>query len=149
MCSKRLRKEVQLLQKCTNPNISAGLVHSGNLYQWEAQIIGPIGTPYEGGCFTLSLDFSNKYPFVPPTVRFTTRVYHPNIASTGYICIDILKTAQWSPALSVETILLSICSLLADPNPQDPLVRSISDEYVQDREQFDRTARAWTAKYAS
>ena len=149
MCSKRLEKELEMLKKNTNTNISAGPVDDSNIFAWEGLIVGPVDTPYEGGCFKLLLDFPLKYPFVPPKVRFQTRVYHPNIASSGYICLDILKAGQWSPALSVQTILLSICSLLSDPNPDDPLVREIADEYVGDRDKFNQTARSWTEMYAS
>ena len=110
-------------------------------------LLGPTGTPYEGGSFHLDILFSQDYPFKPPKCKFTTRIYHPNINSSGGICLDILKD-QWSPALTISKVLLSICSLLNDPNPDDPLVPHIADEYKNNRAVYEITAREYTATYA-
>jgi len=147
MTTRRIQKEYQDFSKDCPENCSAG-PRKDNLYIWDGMIVGPTDSPYAGGMFHLEIHFPSDYPFKPPKVLFTTRIYHPNINSQGSICLDILKD-QWSPALTVCKVLLSICSLLNDPNPKDPLVPDIADLYIKDRAKYDETARLWTLKYAS
>lgn len=125
--------------------------------------MGPGDSPYSGGVFFLNIHFPTDYPFKPPKLNFTTRIYHPNINSNGSICLDILRD-QWSPALTISKgtpsllcvlkspanpiVLLSICSMLTDPNPDDPLVPEIAHVYKTDRSRYEATAREWTRKYA-
>ncbi|CAG8462499.1 11805_t:CDS:10 [Ambispora leptoticha] len=126
---------------------SAGPI-GDDLFHWQATIMGPSDSPYSGGVFFLAIHFPTDYPFKPPKVNFTTRIYHPNINSNGSICLDILRD-QWSPALTISKVLLSICSMLTDPNPDDPLVPEIAHVYKTDRARYEATAREWTRKYAS
>nr|XP_029515867.1 ubiquitin-conjugating enzyme E2 E3 isoform X2 [Oncorhynchus nerka] len=119
-----------------------------NIYEWRSTILGPPGSVYEGGVFFLDITFSSDYPFKPPKVTFRTRIYHCNINSQGVICLDILKD-NWSPALTISKVLLSICSLLTDCNPADPLVGSIATQYLTNRAEHDRIARQWTKRYAT
>ncbi|XP_034140979.1 ubiquitin-conjugating enzyme E2 D2-like, partial [Drosophila guanche] len=110
-------------------------------------ILGPSNSPYEGGHFKLDILFPDNYPYVPPHVQFTTQIYHCNITSGGHICLDILSN-NWSPILTADKVLLSIMSLLADPNPDDPMEIVVANMYKRDREQHDRVAREWTTLYA-
>ncbi|XP_010480925.1 PREDICTED: probable ubiquitin-conjugating enzyme E2 31 [Camelina sativa] len=118
-----------------------------NVFKWKTTIYGPEGTPYVGGIFQIRIEFPNDYPFKPPKFTFETRIYHPNINSNGSICLDILKD-KWTPSLTVEKVLLSITSLLAAPNPDDPLVPEIGKQFKNDRFKFDQTARKWTEQHA-
>ena len=97
--------------------------------------------------FHLSVTFPDNYPFNPPKIFFNTKIYHCNISSGGGICLDILKQ-EWSPALTLSKVLLSITSLLSDCNPDDPLVPEIAILYKNDRDLHDRRARTWTNLYA-
>lgn len=144
---KRLQSELKELK--TNPpdNCSADIV-ADNINKWKAVILGPADSPYENGVFYLTLEFSDNYPFSPPICKFSTYVYHPNIDKYGNICLDILKQ-NWTPAISVSKLLISICSLLDDPNPDDPLDTTISNLYKTNNEAFRAKAREYTLKYAS
>ena len=148
MALKRINKEYRDLQKDPPANTSAGPVNENDMFNWKATIMGPEDSPYAGGLFFLNIHFPTDYPFKPPKVQFTTKIFHPNINSNGGICLDILKD-QWSPALTISKVLLSICSLLTDPNPDDPLVPEIAQMYKKDRKKFDETAKQWTRKYAT
>lgn len=147
MASKRLNKEFKDFEANPPSNCSTTLVN-GNVYHWNGTIFGPVETPYEGGIFTLDIKIPQTYPFKPPKVTFITKVYHPNINQTGEICLDILKT-QWSPALQISQVLLSICSLLQDPNPDDPLDPDAAKVYKDNRALYDKTVRTYVMKYAS
>jgi len=143
----RLTKEALLMKKEYIDNVSVDS-KNGSLFEYEATIIGPIGTPYEGGIFKLSISITKDYPFKPPLVIFNTKIYHPNINSSGSICLDILKT-NWTPALTISKILISICSLLSEPNPNDPLVPEIANLLKTNPEQYLKTAKEWTLIFAS
>ena len=118
-----------------------------NIYNWNATIIGPSETPYQNGIFNLDIHFPNDYPFKPPNIKFKTKIYHCNISKEGCICLDILKD-KWSPALTISKVLLSICSLLCDPNPDDPLVSEIANLYKSNKKKHDKNARLYTLQYA-
>ena len=143
----RLNKELEELTNNPPTNCSAGMVDE-DIFQWQATILGPEGSPYEGGVFYLRINFPQDYPFKPPNVSFITKIYHCNINSSGSICLDILKE-QWSPALTISKVLLSICSLMDDQNPQDPLVLDAANLYNENREKFIARAQAYTIQYAS
>lgn len=146
MALKRINKELKELEKDPPMNCSAGPIDD-DIFHWEAMIMGPSDSPYQGGVFRLNIHFPADYPFKPPKVNFITRIYHCNINSAGGICLDILKD-QWSPALTVSKVLLSICSLLCDCNPDDPLVPEIADLYRKNKDQHNANAVEYTRQYA-
>ena len=147
MALKRIQKELIDLNKDPPANCSAGPTDDKNLFEWQATIMGPSDCAYTGGVFFLQVHFPADYPFKPPKISFLTRIYHPNINQNGSICLDILKD-QWSPALTISKVLLSISSLLTDPNPDDPLVPEIAHLYKTSKAKYETTAREWTKKYA-
>jgi ubiquitin-conjugating enzyme E2 D/E len=147
MSVRRITKELQDLKNDPPHNCSAG-PEGDDMYRWEGAIFGPSDTPYSGGVFRLRILFPLDYPFKSPTINFVTKIYHPNINSAGVICLDILKT-KWSPALTISKVLLSICSMLSDPNPDDPLEHDIAKQYTNNRELYNETATAWTQRYAA
>lgn len=142
----RLNKEYKDILKTPPDGVTAEL-KNGNIYEWIATLKGPNGTPYQGGVFKLRVTFPTDYPFKPPKITFTTPIYHCNINTKGDICLDILKD-NWSPALTVSKILLSISSLLNDPNPNDPLEPNIASLYRTDRAKHDELAKAQTVSKA-
>jgi ubiquitin-conjugating enzyme E2 D len=144
---RRLTLELKNIKEDPPFNCSAGTVND-DLYHWNATIIGPEDSPYAGGIFNLDIHFPMNYPFKPPKCNFKTKIYHPNINSAGSICVDILKD-NWSPALTLSKVLLSICSLLTDPNPSDPLEPTIAKQYINNRVEFINKATLWTYEYAS
>jgi len=119
--AKRLQTELaQMMTSPPVPGISAFPSADGNLLSWRARIDGPDDTPYAGLFFKLSFEFPPNYPYAPPTVLFITPIYHPNVDFSGRICLDILKD-KWTAAYNIQTILLSLQSLLGEPNNASPL----------------------------
>ena len=146
MAAKRVKKELKDIRRDCPMNCSAG-PENDDMFHWSAMIIGPSGSVYQGGIFRLEIRFPQNYPFKPPKIKFKTKIYHPNVNENGGICLDILKD-QWSPALTISKVLLSISSLLTDPNPDDPLVPEIARLYISNRTKYEETAREWTRNYA-
>ena len=146
MSLRRITRELADLKDDPPANCSAG-PKGEDMFRWDGMIMGPADSPYSGGVFQLSILFPVDYPFKAPTVSFTTKIYHPNVNAGGLICLDILKT-NWSPALTISKVLLSICSLLTDPNPNDPLVPEIAQLYKTDKAAYEANAKEWTRKYA-
>ena len=109
---------------------------------------GPKDTPYENGIFKLKIMIPDNYPFRPPVITFITKMYHPNIASTGLICIDILKD-KWSAALKLTSVMLSLSDLLANPNPDDPLMGEIANEFVTNKSLYTKNVKDYVNKYAN
>lgn len=146
MALKRIQKELLEIQNDPPSSCSAGPL-GDNFFNWQATILGPSESPYDGGVYNLSIKFPKDYPFSPPKVVFQTKIYHPNINSKGSICLDILKK-EWSPVLTISKVLLSINSLLCDPNPDDPLDGDAAKLYKSNRIAFENKAREYTEKHA-
>ena len=107
----------------STPGVSAFPSSPENLLNWTATIAGPADTPYASLTFKLSFQFPPNYPYAPPTVLFKTPIYHPNVDFSGRICLDILKD-KWSAVYNVQSVLLSLQSLLGEPNKYVALAMS-------------------------
>jgi ubiquitin-conjugating enzyme E2 C len=115
-----LQSEIMTLMTSPTPGITA--FPTSDMTHWNATLAGPSETPYANLTFKLTIAFPANYPHAPPEVLFKTPIYHPNVDMSGRICLDILKAGgagkegQWSAALNTEKVLLSIQSLLGEPN---------------------------------
>ncbi|OCK77537.1 hypothetical protein K432DRAFT_384622 [Lepidopterella palustris CBS 459.81] len=138
--TKRLQTELMSLMMSSPPGISA-FPNDENLLQWTATIDGPDATPYAGLSFKLSFEFPNTYPLTPPTVLFKTPIYHPNIDFSGRICLDILKD-KWSAIYNVQSVLLSLQSLLGEPNNASPLNGQAAELWDKDPVEYKRLVLA-------
>ena len=116
------------------------IVNTEDISNWKAIIHGPPGTPFENGKFDMELKFYDNYPVKPPTVKFISEIFHPNVYRDGKICVDILQ-GEWSPAQNVRTILISIRSLLMDPNPNSPANRDAANLLRTDKEAYNNKVK--------
>lgn len=145
---KRLKKELQETQKGSGTPVSACLVEDGEYFSWTGEVQGPAGTSYEDGLFRVEIEIPPEYPYRPPKMKFCTKLWHPNVSSqTGAICLDILSR-EWSPALTIRTVLLSLQALLSTPEPDDPQDAVVADMFKNDPEKFSEKARYWTKLFA-
>lgn len=147
----RMKHELTMLKSAAMTGISVWTVDD-NIFHLEAQIVGGDDSPYKGGIFKLEIMIPDRYPFEPPHVKFLTPIYHPNIDTGGRICLDVLKMppkGNWKPSSNIRTVLLSIQLLMNEPNPDDPLMEDISQQYKSDRQKFKETAENWTRRYAA
>ena len=147
----RVAKELRECQKDTTGGITVAEqadVQAGCMAHWSGTIKGPVSSPYEGGTFSIDIMLPKEYPFVPPKMKFSTKIWHPNISSqSGAICLDILKN-EWSPALTVRTALISLQALMSAPEPDDPQDAVVAKQYKENQTDFVATAKYWTEIYA-
>jgi len=135
----RLMSDLKEMHSNPPEGVSAAPVNE-NLFLWSCSIIGPDESPWEGGIYSLRLQFPDSYPSKPPRVRFTCEMWHPNVYSDGTLCLDIIQD-QWSPVYTVSTILTSILSLLTDPNPASPANVEAAKLFTSDKKAYNKRVR--------
>jgi ubiquitin-protein ligase len=160
--AKRLRKELKQASMDFNPDHECWsrwsiphrptwlTIHSiaDHLNLILGSLEGPPSTPYAGGLFHFIIYVRPGYPLRGPKFLAVTKIYHPNISSTGEICVDTVNEA-WNPHYDPRFGLTSIASILDDPGLDDPLVPEVAETYLRDRSTYDKNARLYTQKYAS
>jgi len=146
LSSTLLKKQLLELSRNASESFSAGLVDD-DIYKWEIIIMGPPATFYEGGYFKARMEFPDQYPHKPPKLKFTSKMWHPNVHTNGNVCISILHDGEdefgyekanerWTPVHTVESILISVISMLADPNDESPANIDAAKQWREDREGF-------------
>ena len=152
-----LMRQYKMLERSPNPLFTCSF-DKNNIFRWECVIKGPQDTPYEGGIFPATLVFPKNFPMNPPEMTFNVAMFHPNIKKeTGEVCISTLHTPgvddhneqeqaceRWLPVHTVESIILSVISLLNSPNPQSPLNVEAARLYNNDIEKYWDTVREYT-----
>ncbi|KAL5697789.1 E2 ubiquitin-conjugating enzyme [Ranunculus cassubicifolius] len=142
-----LQKQLKELTKHPVDGFSAGLLDDNDIFKWGVTIIGPPDTLYDGGFFNAVMEFPKNYPNSPPSVRFTSDMWHPNVYSDGKVCISILHegvdphgyelaSERWTPVHTVESIVISIISMLSSPNDESPANVDAAKEWRNDRNGF-------------
>ncbi|KAI1661277.1 ubiquitin-conjugating enzyme/RWD-like protein [Daldinia decipiens] len=150
---RRLLQEYKMLTNNPPDGITAGPVSEDDMLHWEALIQGPEGTPFEGGVFPAELRFPKDYPLAPPKMTFLGEIFHPNIYPSGLVCISILHppgddpnhyehaSERWSPIQSVEKILISVMSMLAEPNDESPANVEAAKMWRESRAEYEKKVR--------
>lgn len=152
---KRLTKELPQLGKKTLASDGIALDDDNVVNTLSSKFVvllaGPRDCPFEGGVFRLQVDVPAKYPMEPPSIRFVTKMFHPNVGSghtPGAICLDILRKEAWSPILTLDRVLLSIASLLADPNPRSPMNSEAAKLYDNNRPAYNKRVQEFVKLHA-
>ncbi|XP_010451704.1 PREDICTED: ubiquitin-conjugating enzyme E2 2-like [Camelina sativa] len=146
--SSLIRTDLRCLNRDLSPNITAVTVDD-DIFRWEATLIGPVNTPYEGGVFKLRLNFPLDYPRSPPKVVFITRICHPNVADRRGIHLKVLRTDCWTP-MSIVKLFKELVEKLIEPevNDEGQTIEYLANLYKSDRRRFEAMAREMTNQYA-
>ncbi len=144
---KVILKNYELFQNDPIDGVSIGMIED-NAFQWDVTVLGPKDSPYEGGIFNAKITFPENFPLYPPEFKFNTEIFHPNIYDGGKVCISILHPPgddkwgyekaeeRWRPVHSVNSIIISIISLLSAPNDESPANIDAGKIWREDKVKF-------------
>lgn len=143
---RELARELKALDEGPPQGIRV-LLNEDNIANIQAEIEGPVGTPYEGGLFKMRLVLGSEFPQAPPKGYFLTRIFHPNVAKNGEICVNVLKK-DWKPSLGLRHVLLVIRCLLIEPFPESALNEEAGKMLMEDYDAYAKHARLMTSIHA-
>ncbi|RCV22055.1 hypothetical protein SEVIR_4G157800v4 [Setaria viridis] len=143
---RQLAKELKNLDESPPEGINV-IVNDDDFTTIFADIEGPGGTPYENGVFRMKLLLSRDFPQSPPKGFFLTKIFHPNIATSGEICVNTLKK-DWNPGLGLRHVLLVVRCLLIEPFPESALNEQAGKMLLENYEEYARHARLYTGIHA-
>ncbi|GKV28948.1 hypothetical protein SLEP1_g37932 [Rubroshorea leprosula] len=143
---KQLAKELKSLDESPPEGIKVG-VNDDDFSIIYADIEGPAGTPYENGVFRMKLLLSHDFPHSPPKGYFLTKIFHPNIANNGEICVNTLKK-DWNPSLGLRHVLIVVRCLLIEPFPESALNEQAGKMLLENYDEYARHARLYTGIHA-
>nr|P25868.1 RecName: Full=Ubiquitin-conjugating enzyme E2 7; AltName: Full=E2 ubiquitin-conjugating enzyme 7; AltName: Full=Ubiquitin carrier protein 7; AltName: Full=Ubiquitin-protein ligase 7 [Triticum aestivum] len=146
------RSSSEISRTTPSMGFQLGFVDDSNVFEWQVTIIGPPETLYDGGYFNAIMSFPQNYPNSPPTVRFTSEMWHPNVYPDGRVCISIhppgddpngyeLASERWTPVHTVESIVLSIISMLSSPNDESPANIEAAKDWREKQDEFKKKVR--------
>jgi ubiquitin-conjugating enzyme E2 D/E len=145
------RLKLELFEtKSNSDNLIENIYLLDDYFKWEAIINGPKNTPYANGKFKLKIEFPDNYPYKFPKIYFTTKIYHPNISlEDGFVNADVLSEKKWTPVFTVCSLIISIISLLDDPNVSVCYNNKLANLYKNDKQKYDDIVEKFTIKYAT
>jgi ubiquitin-conjugating enzyme E2 I len=150
----RLEEERKAFVRDHPQNFIARPVKNANgqmdLLNWECAIPGCIKTPWEGGLFEVTMNFSLDYPTIPPVCKFKQPIFHPNVFPSGLIGLDFLVRPEihWRPTITIKQILLAIHTMLAEPDENNPSNAEACAIYCQNRSDYDAQVRSQAAEFS-
>lgn len=133
----RLQKDVTELELPTS--IKIAFPDPANLFNFNI-VVRPVEGNYKSGAFRFSVDISDNFPIDPPRIKCLQKIYHPNIDLEGNVCLNILRE-DWSPVLSLNSVLLGLNFLFLEPNPNDPLNKDAANMLVKNPATFVRNVK--------
>ena len=136
-----------MLEKKPLPFVNSISMVNEDIFRWDCEIQGPPESPYAKGKFILRLDFPAQYPFKAPTLKFSTKIYHPSVKlDTGDVCVDVL--GNWGPTLNAKHCMTVVYSMMQSPQSDHPLEESVAQQLREKPKEFEKTAKKYTKDYA-
>lgn len=149
VAQRRINNELKVIQSNNQYSSLFNITSDqSNMYVWIISIKGPETTIYENYKFDLHVEFTDNYPLNPPNIKFLTPIQHININPEGDICLDTLKN-KWSSSSNMTNVIMSIISLLIDPNPSDPFNPTLADLYTTNIDLYNAKIKQWCDKFAT